>query len=164
MESKEKGEGEEGEIMGLDELPSALLATIIAKLDMASICSVASTCRTFNSCASHILTFLPIVHLIDVAPSMDLLAPLLPPNPYLTSLKVDCCRLDDSAISHLIRPSLHELFLHNCGDFSGKLLSEIGSQCRDIRSLYLGCVGDKRGRAIHISDLEELLRGCSELE
>jgi len=32
------------------------------------------------------------------------------------------------------------------------------------RSLYLGSVAEKRGRAIHISDLEELLTGCSHLE
>ncbi|XP_074285892.1 F-box/LRR-repeat protein 10 [Silene latifolia] len=157
------GEGE-SMVVGLEQLPSALLATIMSKLDMASICSVASTCRTFKFCASHILTFLPTVHLLDVAPSIDLIAPLLPPNPYLNSLKVDCCRLDDSAIQHFVRPSLHELFLHNCNDFSGKLLFEIGTQCRDLRSLYLGSVSDKRGRAIHISDLEELLRGCQELE
>ena len=69
----------------------------------------------------------------DIAPSMDLLAPLLPSNPYLYSLKVDCCRLDDSAIQHFVRPSLHELFLHNCNDCSGKLLSDIGTQCRDLR-------------------------------
>lgn len=69
----------------------------------------------------------------DIAPSMDLLVPLLPPNPYLTSLKIDCCRLDDSAINNLIRPSLQELFLHNCGDFSGRLLSEIDTQCCDLR-------------------------------
>lgn len=101
---------------------------------------------------------------MGIAPSMDLLVPLLPPNPYLTSLKIDCCRLDDSAINHLIRPSLQELFLYNCGDISGKLLFEIGIQWCDLRSLYLGSVGEKRGRAIHISDLEELLRGCIELE
>ncbi|KAK9666746.1 hypothetical protein RND81_14G208000 [Saponaria officinalis] len=159
-DDEERGERK----LGLEQLPTALLATIMAKLDMASICSVASTCRTFKSCASHILTFLPTVHLLDVAPSMDLLAPLLPPNHYLNSLKVDCCRLDDSAIQHFVRPSLQELFLHNCNDFSGKLLFEIGAQCRDLRSLYLGSVSDKRGRAIHISDLEELLRGCQELE
>lgn len=33
-----------------------------------------------------------------------------------------------------------------------------------IRSLYLGSVAEKRGRAIHVSDLEELLSGCSQLE
>lgn len=32
------------------------------------------------------------------------------------------------------------------------------------RSLYLGSVAEKRGRSIHISDLEELLTGCSQLE
>lgn len=159
--NKEEGEGEK---TGLEQLPLALLGTIMAKLDVASICSLASTCRTFKSCASHILTFLPSVHLLDIAPSIDLLIPLLPQNPYLTSLKIDCCRLDDSAINHLVHSSLHELFLHNCGDFSGKLLLEIGAHCHHLRSLYLGSVADKRGRAIHISDLEELLRGCNELE
>lgn len=69
----------------------------------------------------------------DIAPSGDLLRPLLPPNPYLKSLKVDCGRLDDSAISLLLKPSLHELSLHNCADFSGKLLSEIGTRCKDLR-------------------------------
>lgn len=88
----------------------------------------------------------------------------MPPNPYLRSLKVDCGRLDDSAIQTLVRPSLHELCLFNCADFSGKLLSEIGGLCKDLRSLCLGSVAEKRGRAIHISDLEELLSGCSQLE
>ncbi|XP_028768127.1 F-box/LRR-repeat protein 10 [Neltuma alba] len=156
-----KGEGSE---MSLDQLPSALLATIFTKLDISSICSVASTCSAFKSCASHILSFLPNFHLLDIAPTVDLLTPLLPPNPYLRSLKVDCGRLDDSAIHLLVKPSLQELSLHNCSDFSGKLLSEIGNRCKDLRSLYLSSVAEKRGRSIHISDLEELLSGCSQLE
>ena len=69
----------------------------------------------------------------DIAPSGELLRPLLLPNPYLKSLKVDCGRLDYSAISLLLKPSLHELCLHNCADFSGKLLSEIGTRCKDLR-------------------------------
>lgn len=68
---------------------------------------------------------------------MDSLRPLLPPNPYLRSLKVDCSRLDDSAIQTLVRPSLHELCLLNCADFSGKLLSEIGGLCKDLRFALL---------------------------
>ncbi|GAB2267808.1 hypothetical protein Dimus_002783 [Dionaea muscipula] len=160
----EEGGGEYGGACSLDQLPSALLATIMTNLDVASICSVASTCQTLRSCASHIRSFLPAFHLLDVAPTLRLLEPLLPPNPYLQSLKVDCCRLDDSAINLLVCPSLYELYLHNCGDFSGRLLSEIGSRCRRLRSLHIGSVAEKRGRAICISDLEELLRGCSELE
>ncbi|KAL9256508.1 F-box/LRR-repeat protein 10-like protein [Drosera capensis] len=71
---------------GLDLLPSVLLATIMTKLDVASICSLGATCNTLRSCALH------------------------------------------------------------------------------IRSLYIGSVAEKRGRAIHVSDLEELLSGCNELE
>lgn len=48
----------------LDQLPYALLATIMTKLDVASICSLSSTCSTFRSCAKHILSFLPNFHLI----------------------------------------------------------------------------------------------------
>jgi len=85
----------------------------------------------------------------DVAPSGNLLTPLLPPNPYLKSLKVDCGRLDDSSISLLVKPSLHELSLYNCSDFSGKLLSEIGTQCKDLRfvccSLSCLCLCDHNG-------------------
>lgn len=72
----------------------------------------------------------------DVALSINFLRPLLPPNPYLGSLKVDCSKIDDSSIEYLVRPSLHELSLHNCTDFSGKLLSQIGDQCKDLRLLF----------------------------
>ncbi|KAM1031356.1 hypothetical protein ACFX2C_035156 [Malus domestica] len=151
-------------IVSLDHLPSALLATIMTKLDVASVCSVASTCTAFKACASHILSFIPSFHILEIAPSMELLRPLLPPNPWLKSVKVNCGQLDDSAIQILLQPSLEELCMLNCADFSGKLLSEIGGRCKDLRSLCLGSVAEKRGRAIHISDLEELLSGCTHLE
>lgn len=117
----------------LEQLPAALLATIMTKLDVSSIRSLASTCTTIRSCASQIFHFLPNFHLLDVALSINLLRPLLPPNPYLRSLKVDCSKLDDSSIEHLVRPSLHEISLLNCADFSGRLLSLIGGQCKDLR-------------------------------
>ncbi|XP_030450295.1 F-box/LRR-repeat protein 10 isoform X1 [Syzygium oleosum] len=160
----EEEEEKEASMVGLDQLPSALLATIMMKLDVSSICSAGSTCKTFRHCASHVLSFIPSIHLLEIAPSIELLRPLLPPNPLMRSLKVDCDRLNDSAIRLLARPSLHELHLHNCGDFSGKLLSEIGSQCGDLKFLYLGSVAENRGRALHVSDLEELLSGCTQLE
>ncbi|KAK6118680.1 hypothetical protein DH2020_047593 [Rehmannia glutinosa] len=151
--------------LGLDHLPTALIATIMTKLDVPSILSLASTCKTFRSCAVHILSFLPNFHLPDVAPSMDLLRPLLPPNnQYLKSVKVDCTRLDDSSLDLLIRPSLHELYLRNCADFSGKLLSQLGNSCKDLRFLYLSSVAEKRGRSIDVLHLEELLSGCTHLE
>lgn len=71
----------------------------------------------------------------DIALSTEIIRPLLPPNPYLRSLKVDCGKLDDSAIELMLRPTLHDLCLHNCADFSGKLLSGIGGKCKDLRSI-----------------------------
>lgn len=64
-------------VNGLEELPSAVLATILAKLDVSSICSVRSTCRTFRSCASHVLSFLPCVHLLVCRASRSLQFPLI---------------------------------------------------------------------------------------
>lgn len=69
----------------------------------------------------------------DIAPSAELLRPLLPPNPYLHSLKVDCTRLDDSSLDYLLQPTLQELCLHKCADFSGRLLSQVGQHCKDLR-------------------------------
>ncbi|GKV23954.1 hypothetical protein SLEP1_g33624 [Rubroshorea leprosula] len=148
----------------LDQLPVTVLCSIMAKLDISAIRSLAATCKTLNFCASLTLSFLPNFHLLDISPPMELIRPLLPPNPYLRSLKLDCSQLNDSATELLLRPSLHNLCLHNCADFSGKLLSEIGGRCKELRSLYLGSVAEKRGRAVHISDLEELLSGCNCLE
>lgn len=77
---------------------------------------------------------------------------------------MDCTRLDDSSLDFLARPSLQELCLCNCADFSGKLLSELGRHCKDLRFLYLSSVAEKRGRSIDVSHLEELLSGCNQLE
>jgi hypothetical protein len=62
--TEEEEEEQKEEEDSLDQLPGTVLATIISKLDVASICSVASTCKTFNACASHILTFIPSFHLL----------------------------------------------------------------------------------------------------
>ncbi|KAL0422950.1 UNVERIFIED_CONTAM: F-box/LRR-repeat protein 10 [Sesamum latifolium] len=77
---------------GLDHLPTALIATIMTKLDVPSILSLASTY------------------------------------------------------------------------FSGKLLSQLGQSCKDLRFLYLSSVAEKRGRSVDVLHLEELLNGCTHLE
>ncbi|CAI9104758.1 OLC1v1003510C6 [Oldenlandia corymbosa var. corymbosa] len=101
----------------------------------------------------------------DIGISNDLLRPLLiPANPYLRTLQLDCSRLDDASLNLVVRPSLTELSLYNCGDFTGKILSFIGNTCKDLRCLYLSSLAERRGRSIDVTDLEELLLGCSQLE
>ncbi|CAH2051508.1 unnamed protein product [Thlaspi arvense] len=145
-------------------LPAALLETIMTKLDVASLCSLASTCKTLNSCVTRVLTFTPNFHIFNVSLSMETVRPLLFPNQQLSSLKLDCGRLGNSAIDILARPSLKEISLHNCRDFSGDLISEIGRKCKDLRLLCLGSVAEKVGRTIDRCALEDLLNGCSHLE
>uniref|UniRef100_A0A1J3HV28 F-box/LRR-repeat protein 10 n=1 Tax=Noccaea caerulescens TaxID=107243 RepID=A0A1J3HV28_NOCCA len=148
----------------LDLLPAALLETIMTKLDVASLCSLASTCKTLRSCVTRVLTFTPNFHVFNVSLSMETVRPLLFPNQKLSSLKLDCGRLGNSAIDILVRPSLREISLQNCRDFSGDLISEIGRKCKDLRLLCLGSVAEKVGRTINRCALEDLLNGCSHLE
>lgn len=48
--------------------------------------------------------------------------------------------------------------------FQFEMMGNNGSPLLPSRSLGLGSVAEKRGRSIHISDLEELLSGCTQLE
>ncbi|KAG9441797.1 hypothetical protein H6P81_017651 [Aristolochia fimbriata] len=150
--------------MTLELLPSALVGTILSKLDVSSLCSIASTSTFFRASVPHIFSFLPEFELQDIAPTIVLLRPLLPPNPYLRTLKMDCRAIDDSSISYLIQPSLHKICLQNCDNFSGHLVREIGRRCHNLRFLYLGNIAERKGLEILISDLQELLIGCTQLE
>ncbi|KAL5210065.1 hypothetical protein ABZP36_005688 [Zizania latifolia] len=145
-------------------LPAAVVATILSHLDVRSLIAASAACRCFRSCASHALTFLPSFHLLEVALTHELLRPLLPPNPSLRSLRLDCNRLEDAAIGCLARPGLHELILLNCDNISGSLLCELGATCQDLRVLSLHSLAERRGLPISFSDLQDLLNGCSQLE
>lgn len=58
----------------LDMLPAALLETIMTKLDVASLCSLASTCKTLKSCVTRVLTFAPNFHLfVSLSPYFKLI-------------------------------------------------------------------------------------------
>ncbi|KAI3812133.1 hypothetical protein L1987_16839 [Smallanthus sonchifolius] len=155
---------ENAEEMSLDRLSSEVLATIMTKLDVSSICAIALTCKSFRLCAQDIFKFLPNFHLLEIAAPIDRLRRLLLPNASLRSLKLDCRRLNESSIDHLLQPGLLELSLRNCYKFSGKLLSEVGARCKDLRCLYVNSVADNRGHLHDVCDLEELLRGCTQLE
>ncbi|XP_076942176.1 F-box/LRR-repeat protein 10 [Bidens hawaiensis] len=150
--------------MTLNRLPSEVLTTILTKLDVPSICAVTLTCTTFRVCAQDIFKFIPNFHLLEVAASIDRLRRLLLPNASLRSLKLDCRRLNESAIDCITQPGLVHLSLRNCYKFSGKLLSAIGARCKDLRSLYVSSVADNRGLLHDVCDIEELLRGCTQLE
>ncbi|CAI9775925.1 unnamed protein product [Fraxinus pennsylvanica] len=54
-------------LQGMKVLPSALIATIMTKLDIRSIQSLPSTCKTFRSCAAHILSFVSTFHLFFIS-------------------------------------------------------------------------------------------------
>eukprot|EP01018_Ginkgo_biloba_P009002 Gb_39138 [translate_table: standard] len=151
---------------GLEQLPLTVLQTILSKLDVPSICSAAGSCKILNLCASQTLSFLHSFHLLDLSPTIGMLKHLLPSNVALRSLKVDCSQLDDSSIGYLANPLLQDLCLQSCDNFSAKLLSEIGRNCNDLRSLSLelGWLDDRPGVATYTAGLEQLLRGCCQLE
>ncbi|KAM7256344.1 hypothetical protein ACFE04_012085 [Oxalis oulophora] len=139
------------------KIPSALLGSIMMNMDITSIVSLASTCKSLHASALHILSFIPSFIL-------QLIRPLFPPNPYLHTIKLNCNLLNDSSTHLLLRPSLHHLYLHSCSHFTGKLLYQIGNTCPHLRSLYLGSLAHNRGSSIHIIHLQELLKGCPHLQ
>uniref|UniRef100_A0ACD5WS12 Uncharacterized protein n=1 Tax=Avena sativa TaxID=4498 RepID=A0ACD5WS12_AVESA len=145
-------------------LPSAVVATILSRLDVRSLLLAAAACRSLRSCASSALSFLPAFHLLEVALTHDLLRPLLPRNPSLRSLRLDCEKLEDAAVDCLARPGLHELTLLNCNNLSGRLLRQLSATCQDLRVLSLNSLAERRGLAMGFSDLQALLNGCSSLE
>ncbi|CAN6463939.1 unnamed protein product [Victoria cruziana] len=162
-----EGEEEENAASGslcLEMLPQALLQSVMARLDVSSLCSASAACKAFHASASQALSFIPSFHLMEIAPKPEMVRRLLPANPCMKSLKLDCGRLDDSSIVHLTKPSLQELCLQNCDMLSSRLLSEVGKNCGDLRSLSLGLLAEGLDSLIHCSDLEQLLRGCSKLE
>lgn len=154
---------------GLVQLPVCILQSILSKLDVPSICSAARSCKLLSLCASHTLSIVDSFHLLDLPPTSEMLHHLLPPNLALKSLKVDCAQLGDSSIGHLANPQLEELCLRCCDNFTAELLFEIGRNCKNLRSLSLelGWLDEREDRPrtfIHNAGLEQLLRGCSQLE
>ncbi|KAJ3681925.1 hypothetical protein LUZ60_014498 [Juncus effusus] len=145
-------------------LPSTVLATILSYLDIRSIVSASAACRALRDSAASTLSFLPAFHLLEFGLDVDFLRRLLPPNSSLRSVRLDCSRLDDLAIPYLVRPSLSELYLLNCANLSGRILSDLGANCRDLRTLSLYSLSESRGVEISFSNLEDLLNGCSQLE
>ncbi|XP_073000853.1 F-box/LRR-repeat protein 10-like [Typha latifolia] len=145
-------------------LPSSILSTVLSNLDIRSLVAAASTSRSLHSSAAHTLSFLPSFHFVEIAPTLDMLRPLLLPNPRLRSLRLDCSRLDDSSIEYLAKASLHELCLLNCENLSGRLLAELGDKCRDLRILSVNSLAERRGLSKGCSDLKQLLNGCLQLE
>ncbi|GJY11830.1 F-box/LRR-repeat protein 10 [Tanacetum coccineum] len=152
------------DVTNINHLSSELIATIITKLDVSSICSISSTSKSFRLSAQHSLKFIPNFHLIEIAAPIERLRRLLVPNEKMTSLKLDCRRLSEGSICSVLQPRLSELALRNCYRFSGKVLGEVGARCKDLRSLYVSSVADNRGHLHNVCDLEGLLRGCTQLE
>ncbi|XP_057853440.2 F-box/LRR-repeat protein 10 isoform X2 [Cryptomeria japonica] len=102
----------------------------------------------------------------DLSATLEMLQHLIPSNVALRSLKLDCAQLDDSSIKYLAIPQLEELSLQSCDSFTAGLLFEIGENCKKLRSLSieLGWIDDKPDILSYTAGLEQLLRGCSQLE
>ncbi|XP_071701869.1 F-box/LRR-repeat protein 10 [Rutidosis leptorrhynchoides] len=163
MKNKSPTEQNAGAI-SLDRLSSELIATIMLKLDVSSISAMSVTCKCFRVCYHRILHFIPNFHLDEIAAPIDRIQRLLLPNDSLRSLKLDCRRLNDSSVDHILQPRLHQISLRNCIRFSGRLLAEVGARCQDLRSLYVSSMADNQGQLHDVCDLEGLLRGCTQLE
>ncbi|CAM6043470.1 unnamed protein product [Sphagnum compactum] len=146
----------------LERLPGAVLQAIVSQLDMASICAVATSCRLLRACAGDVLPQLSTITLVDVEAEAMVVERLLAGNTELKSLTLKCRKLDDGIIKALTKPQLHTLCLSGCDHFSAKLLNEIAVKCPLLKmlSLELG----EQDNSFSSDALEQLLKGCSQLE
>ena len=69
-------------------LPSAVLATILSRLDVRSLLLAASACRALRSCAASALSFLPAFHLLVSAPPASPLLRIVSQPPPIARVRV----------------------------------------------------------------------------
>nr|GMD05021.1 F-box/LRR-repeat protein 10 [Ipomoea batatas] len=112
-----------------DSLPSALLGYHDDEARRSFHPAHRMHCKNLYSlCLSH--PFLPSFHLLDIA-FADMLRPLLPPNPYLRSLKLIALAPDSSRF-HSSSDFCKSFASINCSDFSESFFLKSGRGCTDL--------------------------------
>jgi hypothetical protein len=118
----------------LEQLPRLLLQSIVSRLDAPSICAAAACCRALRSCAEDALGELDAIALVDTwRTEATVVERLLSGNTRLSSLSLDCSKMDDGIINTITRKELHTLCLWGCHQFSAKLLCGIAMRCPQLQ-------------------------------
>ncbi|KAG0577687.1 hypothetical protein KC19_5G173300 [Ceratodon purpureus] len=151
----------------LEQLPRALLQSVIGRLDAPSICATAACCRVLRACAEDALRELEAIALVDNwRTEAAVVERLLSGNTRLSSLSLDCSKMDDAVINTITRQELHTLCLWGCHQFSAKLLCGIAMRCPELKvlELELGWADDRQEVNSFSTALEMVMQRCRKLE
>ncbi|KAG8365212.1 hypothetical protein BUALT_Bualt18G0080900 [Buddleja alternifolia] len=124
-------------------LPDAvILNEILRRLELESMCCLASVCRNLRSIVSQALPNLSSLDLSAFSPNGKLLGYIVPRLRAVKSVTIDCLRLDDYSVISILGPRIQELNLLKCTSFSSEVLASIGEKCPNLRILVLELAGD----------------------
>ncbi|KZV55545.1 F-box protein At-B [Dorcoceras hygrometricum] len=119
-------------------LPETLILNeIFPKLNLESLCSLACVCRTLTSMVSRALSTIAFLDFSAFSPNGDILGHIGSRIRGMTSLTIDCLRLDDSSVINMLGENIQELNLLKCASLSFDVISSIGGRCPDLRILVL---------------------------
>ncbi|XP_073303593.1 F-box protein At-B-like [Primulina huaijiensis] len=119
-------------------LPETLiLDEIFPKLKMESLCALACVCRTLSSMVSQALSAISYLDLSAFSSNGYILGQIVSRVRGMTSLTIDCLRLDDSSVINILGQNIQELSLLKCASLSFDVISSIGGRCPDLRVLVL---------------------------
>ncbi|KAI3409353.1 uncharacterized protein J3R85_019427, partial [Psidium guajava] len=121
-------------------LPVSLLVhEILLKLDLESLSSSACVSKTLRSSVAHALSSLSSVQVGGFSPDVRTLDRILSACRGITSLTVNCLRVNYRALDGFLGPHILELNLFCCTAMSPSALGSIGRKCPNLRVLMLEC-------------------------
>ncbi|KAG7595278.1 F-box domain [Arabidopsis thaliana x Arabidopsis arenosa] len=149
----------------MEEVTRSVLAEeILKRLDLENLCSVACVSTTLRSAVvSGVLPSLTSLDLSIFSPDDETLNHVLRGCIGLSSLTLNCLRLNAASVRGVLGPHLRELHLLRCSLLSSTVLTSIGSLCPNLRVLTLE-MADLDSPAVFQSNLTQMLNGCPYLE
>ncbi|KAL1193017.1 F-box protein At-B [Cardamine amara subsp. amara] len=149
----------------MEEVTRSVLAEeILNRLDLENLCSVACVSTTLRSAVvSGVLPSLLSLDLSFFSPDDETLNHMLRGCIGLSSLTLNCLRLNAASVRGVLGPHLRELHLLRCSLLSSTVLTSIGTLCPNLRVLTLE-MADLDSPVVFQSNLTQMLNGCPYLE
>ncbi|KAL6203607.1 hypothetical protein ACLB2K_027307 [Fragaria x ananassa] len=151
-------------VTGLETLPTCVLVTaILPKLELETLCSLACVSTAMNSSVSQVLPSLTSLNLAAFSGNAQILSGVVGRCRGVSSLTLNCLRLNDSSLAGFLGKNLQELNLLCCSLMSYRVFVSIGEACPHLRALVLESVDLESPEAFK-TNLDKMLDGCLCLE
>lgn len=148
----------------MDEFPLDIVAHVLEKLDLGSLCTAACVSPAFNSAVAQLLPSLSSLDLSGFYLDEESLKHVMRRVKGAKSLTIDCLQMkNDSSIFNILGEHIEDLCLLKCSSPSYDILSAIGERCPNLRYFLIEFVGSK-AKQLFERELTEMLQKLSLLE